>query len=171
MSEANPANALVKEILDRMRDLQKRAEQATDQLDESQVWYRGSPSENAIGNLVLHLVGTMRQSILGGIASLPYIRDRLSEFGAREGVSKAELIEMMKETLDASCRLIESLPQERITEELHIQGIDITVAAVLVGAVSHLGLHVGQIQFISKSLLKEHYQAFKNERRTARPNA
>ncbi len=160
MSEVNLSSAVVKEISDRMRDLLDRAEQAIGQLGESDVWYRGSPSENAIGNLVLHLVGNLRQVILGGLADTPYARDRHAEFNTKQSVSKAELMKMLKETVDASCRVIDSLPAERITQAWRIQDIDTTVTNVLVGVVSHLGLHIGQIQLISKSILKERYQAW-----------
>ena len=76
MSEVNAANALVKEISKRMQILLGRAEQAIGQLDDNQVWYRSHSNDNAIGNLVLHLVGNLRQWILCGIADQPDTRDR-----------------------------------------------------------------------------------------------
>ena len=75
-----------------------------------------------------------------------------------QGLSKAELTKMLKDTVEESCRVIDSLPAARIPEARHIQDTDTTIAYALVMAVSHLGLHVGQIQFIAKSILKERYQ-------------
>ena len=159
MSQTDAAVAIVKEISNRMRALLERAEQAIGQLEDAQLWYRNHSTDNSIGNLVLHLVGNLRQWILGGIEDLPDTRDRPLEFSIKQGVSKTELLEMLHSTVEQSCRAIDSLPTSRITEAKHIQNTETTIAYALVMAVSHLGLHVGQIQFITKGMLKEKFQA------------
>ena len=45
-----------------------RIEACLGKLSEEQVWARGSENENAIGNLVLHLAGNVRQWIVAGDA-------------------------------------------------------------------------------------------------------
>ena len=50
-----------------------------------------------------------------------------------------------------------SLPLERLSDPYHIQGKDTTIAYALIMAVSHLSLHLGQMQFIAKSLLRYGY--------------
>ena len=47
-----------------------RIEACLDKLNEEQVWARGSENENAIGNLVLHLSGNVRQWIVAGSQKL-----------------------------------------------------------------------------------------------------
>jgi len=158
MSEANSADVIVKEIANRMNELLERAESAINQLDDTQVWYRRDPTDNAVGNLVLHLVGNLRQWILGGLADQPDTRDRPVEFSTQSGLSKAELMQMLRETVEASCHIIRNLPADRIAEVKRIQDTNTTIAYAIVMAVSHLGLHVGQIQFITKSFLRERYQ-------------
>jgi hypothetical protein len=158
MAETDAANALVREISGRMKELLGRAELAIAQLDDSQVWYRSNPTDNAIGNLVLHLVGNLRQWILGGLGEQPDTRDRATEFNTTAGLSAAMLTEMLRGTIEECRKTIESFPVKRITETRRIQDTDTTVAYALVMAVSHLGLHVGQIQFIAKSILKDRYQ-------------
>jgi Protein of unknown function (DUF1572) len=158
VSEMNSAEAVVKEIANRMKDLLERAELAIKQLDDAQVWYRRDPTDNAIGNLVLHLVGNLRQWILGGLADHADTRDRPVEFSTQSGLSKAELMHMLRDTVEASCHTIRNLETERITEPRRIQDTDTTIAYAIVMAVSHLGVHVGQIQFITKSLLNDRYQ-------------
>ena len=49
------------------------------------MWARGGENENAIGNLVLHLCGNVRQWIVSGVGGRPDIRDRNAEFDARGG--------------------------------------------------------------------------------------
>ena len=149
---------LISELTARMRLWLDRALVCIDQLDNAQVWYRPNPQSNAVGNLVLHLVGNLRQWILSGIGDLPDTRDRPAEFSAASGRTKEELRNLLKETVEESCRAIDKMPANRVTERKRIQGEDVTIAAALVMAVSHLGLHVGQIQYIGKMLLGSAYQ-------------
>jgi hypothetical protein len=148
---------LISEIVSRMKTWLDRGIRCIDQLDETQLWYRPNRKSNAIGNLVLHLVGNLRQWILGGIDNQADTRDRPAEFSAKSGYSKAQLRDLLKETVEQCCTVIEEMPLSRILEKKTIQGIDTTIGAALVMAVSHLGLHVGQIQYIGKMLLSEAY--------------
>jgi hypothetical protein len=152
------ADALKKEISDRMRLFLRNAARCLAQLDDGKIWYRAHPEENAVGNLVLHLVGNLRQWILGGVGGQPDTRDRPAEFNASTGRSRDELAGMLHGTVEECCRVIDALPATRITEAKRIQDTDTTIAYALVMAVSHLGAHVGQIQFITKSLLREAYK-------------
>lgn len=149
---------MISEIVARMRLWLDRAIQCIDQLDEADMWVRPTPSSNAIGNLVLHLEGNLRQWILGGIGNQPDTRNRPAEFSARSGFSKSELKKLLKDTVYQCCSVIESMPRNRVAETKTIQNEDVTIARALVVAVSHLGLHVGQIQYIGKMLLSESYQ-------------
>ena len=57
-------------------------------LTEEQVWARGGENENAVGNLVLHLAGNVRQWIVSGVGGTPDIRQRDLEFSAREALPR-----------------------------------------------------------------------------------
>jgi hypothetical protein len=148
---------LVREISNRMRRVLGNAEQCLGQLDEGQVWYRAHPSDNAIGNLILHIVGSF-QAVLGIINDRPVSRNRPAEFSATQGKSKDELTSILHETIEEFCRVIESVPSTRLSEVGRIQDFETTMANVLVGAVSHLSVHVGQMQFIAKSMLQKAYK-------------
>ena len=149
---------LISELTARMRLWLDRGLLCIDQLDDTQVWYRPNPQSNAVGNLVLHLVGNLRQWILGGIENLPDTRDRPAEFLAASGRTRVELRGLLKGTVEECCKVIDKMPVSRVTERKRIQGEDVTIAAALMMAVSHLGLHVGQIQYIGKMLLGSAYQ-------------
>src|SRR3954470_19512175 len=60
-------------------------------LTESQIWARGHENENAVGNLVLHLSGNVRQWIMSGLGGQPDVRVRDREFAASSGMSGEEL--------------------------------------------------------------------------------
>ncbi len=135
----------------------ENAEQCLGQLDDRQIWFRRSPRENAIGNLVLHIVGSTDQ-IIHAIERQPDTRNRPTEFSVTGGRSRDELSACLRATLDRCCLLIDSLPPTRLADPYPIQGRDTTVAYALIMAVSHLGLHLGQVQFIAKSLLQDRYR-------------
>jgi hypothetical protein len=52
-------------------------------LSDEQIWMRHGEHENAVGNLMLHLSGNVRQWIISGIAGEPDTRTRDREFAAR----------------------------------------------------------------------------------------
>jgi hypothetical protein len=151
------AQLLLTEIVARMRIWLDRAIHCINQLDDVQVWYRPNDESNAIGNLVLHLVGNLKQWIIGAIGNHPDTRDRPAEFNAESGHSKLMLLDLLKETVEDACTTIEEMPPNRVIEAKRIQGMDVTLANAVVMAVSHIGLHVGQIQYIGKMLLSDSY--------------
>src|SRR5208282_2022671 len=120
---------LVGEISSRMRRVLGNGEQCLGQLDEGQVWYRAHPRDNAIGNLILHIVGSF-QAVLGLIGDQPVSRNRSAEFSATQGKSKDELTRMLHETIEEFCRVIESVPSTRISETRRIQDFETTMANV-----------------------------------------
>src|SRR5262245_7234497 len=69
------------------------------QLTDAQVWVRERPDMNAIGNLVLHLTGNVRQLIVCNLSGEPDDRNRPAEFAAREPIPKAELLHRLNETV------------------------------------------------------------------------
>ena len=48
-----------------------RIETCADKLTLEQIWTRGTQNENAVGNLMLHLAGNVRQWILHGVGGQP----------------------------------------------------------------------------------------------------
>lgn len=154
----DPAGLVVREIVGLMRVWLERAEACMDQLADTHMWYRPNQASNAIGNLVLHLVGNLRQWVLSGVGGQPDTRDRPAEFSATSGLTKRELMTLLHEVVEQSCDVIDHMPSERLLEKKTIQGNEVTLAYALVMAASHLGLHVGQIQYIGKVLLSDSYK-------------
>src|SRR5579871_1711599 len=74
-------------------------------LNAEQVWARGNENENAIGNLVLHLCGNVRQWIIAGIGGKPDIRVRDREFTARGDVEPAELASRLRATVEEAAEV------------------------------------------------------------------
>src|SRR5438270_3429345 len=111
----------------RLRQSLDRIDKCVARLTEDQVWSRGHESENSVGNLLLHLGGNVRQWLIAGVGGTPDTRDRDSEFNARSGPGKAELVERLRGTVEEACGIVEGLPAPRFEETVHIQKYDLTV--------------------------------------------
>jgi len=137
---------------DKLRQYTGRIETCLGMLNEEQVWARGGENENAVGNLVLHLCGNVRQWIVAGVGGRPDIRDRDLEFSARGGVSSAELVERLRATVEEASRVIGAVTGERMAERLVIQGYSVSVMEAIYHVVEHFSMHTGQIIFATKLL-------------------
>ncbi len=124
-------------------------------LSEDQIWSRGSDNENAVGNLVLHLCGNLRQWIGYGVAGLADVRKRDAEFEARGNVPADELRRRLETVVGEARATIEGLSPERLLETTNVQGYDVTVLEAVYHAVEHFAQHTGQILYATKLLLHE----------------
>jgi len=122
------------------------------QLSEDQVWARGGDNENAIGNLVLHLCGNVRQWIIGGVGGAPDVRKRDTEFAARGGLSTRELRDRLAATVAEATQIIEAVTAARMLDPLLIQGYDVSGLEAIYHVVEHFSGHTGQIIFATKML-------------------
>jgi uncharacterized damage-inducible protein DinB len=126
-------------------------EECIAKLTPEQVWQRGGESQNAVGNLLLHLTGNIRQWILTGVAGEPLHRNRDAEFSARGGEPPAVLMRHLSETVHKACDVIERLPPYRLMETLRIQEHEVSVLESIYHVVEHFSGHTGQIILLTKA--------------------
>jgi uncharacterized damage-inducible protein DinB len=141
--------------VEKLRQSEARINYCLDRLSPQQIWWRGSDETNAVGNLVLHLCGNVRQWIIAPVAGNPDNRDRDSEFSARDGSDGKTLHAMLTATLDEAVAVIEAVAPERLSERIRVQGYDKTVLEAIYHVVEHFSLHTGQILYITKLLRNE----------------
>src|SRR5258708_32799036 len=65
-------------------------------LNDAQVWERHGAHENAVGNLVLHLCGNMRQWVMHGVGGAKDVRGREAGCSAEGGRGGAGLMEVLR---------------------------------------------------------------------------
>jgi hypothetical protein len=131
------------------------------QLTDEQVWWRPHPGNNALGNIVLHLCGNMRQWLIDGIRGLANHRDRPGEFADREPHHKESLMAMLDATVAEADAVLKSLSPglpASLMEPRRVQGFDINVMAAIHDAVPHVGGHAQEIVWITRLLLGERYR-------------
>ncbi len=136
----------------KLRQLEGRIASCLDSLSPEQVWSRHGEHENAVGNLILHLCGNLRQWIIAGVGGAPDTRMRDAEFSARDGPASAELRGRLHDTVAESVAVIERLSDEQLARRLVIQGYDVSVLEAVYHVVEHFSMHTGQILFAVKML-------------------
>jgi uncharacterized damage-inducible protein DinB len=136
----------------KLRQLAARIDDCLGRLTDHQVWIRGSDTENAIGNLVLHLCGNVSQWILCGVGGEPDSRDRDREFQAKEGAGPEELAARLQSVIEKATAVLAHVTPERLAQPVTIQGYDVTVMECIYHVVEHFSGHTGQIIFATKAL-------------------
>lgn len=134
----------------KLRQQCSQIEACTAKLTPEQVWRRGGERQNAIGNLLLHLTGNVRQWILAGVGGQPAARDRDAEFAARNGPVPQQLTAALRAAVEDAAGLIEALPEARLTETVEIQGHHVSVLEAVYHVVEHFSGHAGQIIVLTK---------------------
>ena len=136
----------------KLRQLTERIEDCLSRLNDDQIWSRGGPSENAVGNLVLHLNGNVRQWILSAIAGDADTRRRDAEFAAAGALSKDALRATLRTTVEQAVAVLDALPAHRLTGSISPQNYSVTVLEAVYHVVEHFSGHTGQIIFATKML-------------------
>jgi uncharacterized damage-inducible protein DinB len=145
---------------------------AVDSLDDEQVWRRPNESSNGVGNLLLHMSGNIRQWIVSGVGGAEDRRYRASEFTARGSVSKAELMGLVKTTLDEADAVLAEIegecaaansdaPLQRVCTA---QSYEVTVFDAVFHVVEHFSYHTGQIIFAAKWLAEGRVRFYDDRR-------
>ena len=153
--ESSLASAFLDFSARKLEQYAARIEDCLRRLSEDQIWQRGSENQNAVGNLVLHLCGNLRQWIGHGAAGMPDVRDRDCEFAARGGLSREELASRLREVVTLATGILHGLPHERLLETTVLQGYQVTVLEAIYHAVEHFSMHTGQIIYATKAMTGE----------------
>lgn len=126
-----------------------------DRLDEDQVWQKPNSNSNSIGNLILHLCGNIRQYAISSLGNLLDDRERDQEFSASGGVSKSELFDNLKSTIEEACDVINHQSEEDLLKIRNVQGFELSGIGVIIHVVEHLSYHTGQIAYWTKILTED----------------
>ena len=137
---------------DKLNQLTARIEACLGSLSEEQIWSRSGERENAIGNLVLHLTGNVRQWIVAALGGQAFARDRDSEFSARGGRPIAEIMAALRETVGNAVQVIADLDTDHLTRTYEIQKRRVSGVEAVYHVVEHFAEHTGQIIFATKRM-------------------
>jgi hypothetical protein len=129
-----------------------RLEVCMSKLTDEQIWMRAHETDNACGNLCLHLAGNVRQWIIANLGGEPDRRTRDAEFAARSSLSGAELTTRLRETVDTAVKIIRAMTPQRLVARHTIQGYEVSGLGAIFHVTEHFSGHTGQIILLTKML-------------------
>jgi len=138
--------------VNKLGQMEKHVDSCLRRLSEEQIWQRGGAHENAVGNLILHLCGNMRQWIMYGVDRQPDVRVRDAEFSADGGMSRDELLALFSGTVGEASKILAALAPERLLERTNPQHGEVAVLDAIYQVVGHVQQHVGQIILLTKQM-------------------
>lgn len=141
----------------KLEQLSSRIAVCLDAMSEDQIWLRSGENANAAGNLVLHLCGNVRQWIGSGVGDMPDRRVRDLEFSTRSGVSRDELKQRLRSTIEEAVAIIRVVPEAKIDQIITVQGNQLKVSQAIYNVVEHFSGHTGQIVFQAKALTETNF--------------
>jgi hypothetical protein len=152
------ADVVVHETAKCFDDCLAKIRHCLDQLSDEQVWWRPDNEMNAIGNLLLHLTGNVRQWIVAGLGNAPDIRQRPREFAERGPIPKARLLADLEAVVgDAKAALSRCRPDDLLAHR-RIQGFDVTGLGAIFDSVPHFKGHTQEIICLTRLQLGPQYQ-------------
>jgi hypothetical protein len=134
-------------------------------LNREQLWRRVNAHSNSVANLLLHLNGNVRQWVIGGLAGREIVRDRQTEFDARDGAASgtagenagdgtgAAMVAALHGTLREACGVIRGMEEAHLAWDYVIQGYHVSGAAAVMHVLEHFAFHTGQIVTMTKAML------------------
>jgi uncharacterized damage-inducible protein DinB len=156
---------------DKLAENLDRIDACLTELPPHALWARDSENENAVGNLLLHLNGNVRQWILSGVGAQPDERDRQREFTTRAGADASVLFATLGRTVGDAIAVIRSLPHPRLAEAVTIQGYDTTVLSAIFHVVEHFSGHTYQIILLTKRFTRKDLGFYRYLDKTGRKEA
>ncbi len=125
---------------------------AVAQLSDEQIWWRPNEQSNSIGNLILHLTGSLNHYLNRQIGGFEYNRDREAEFAERTHIPREELMARFDEMVSNGIKAFDNLTLERLGDPSNEPRMSTFVVEDIVGIVTHISAHTAQILYIAKML-------------------
>jgi uncharacterized damage-inducible protein DinB len=147
---ASPTLEALRARIARVLPAQVRA--AVEKLDEEQIWWRPNDKSNSVGNLVLHLSGSLNHYLNRNIGGLDYNRDRDAEFAARGPMPKQQLMAIFDDMVAKADQTLAKVTSDSLTGPSTDPERNTYLIEDLVGILTHVSTHTGQILWITKML-------------------
>ena len=124
--------------------------QCLDVITDQDLWWRPDEKSNALGNILLHLIGSNRLYVGYGVGARALERDRAAEFTARGNPGRAAVVTAWDETVHMMRQVFDSLQPSQMMETTDRTGKVTTIASILLHASHHTAAHLGQVVWITK---------------------
>jgi hypothetical protein len=142
------------------RDLKKLKLEIESYSSQEKLWHVENNIANSAGNLCLHLVGNLNTYIGKELGKTSYVRNRDLEF-SQKGLPKEELIRRINDTITVVDNTLSSLENKDLSEEFPVKVFEekTSIEYMLIHLATHLGYHLGQINYHRRLLDLTHVHA------------
>src|SRR5215212_6786111 len=123
---------------------------AVEMLTDEQIWWRPNETSNSVGNLVLHLAGSLNHYLNRNLGGLDYDRDRDAEFAERREIPRAELLAAFDAMVTNAEKTFDGLTPESLEAPSPEPKMHHVVLQDLINITVHIANHAGQIVWIAK---------------------
>jgi uncharacterized damage-inducible protein DinB len=147
---ASPTLEAIRVRITRVLPAQVRT--ALEKLDEEQIWWRPNEKSNSVGNLVLHLSGSLNLYLNKHIGGIDYRRDRDAEFAERGPMPKQELLRVFNDMVSKAEQTFAKITPDALTGPATDPEKNTLLIEDLIGILTHVANHTGQILWITKML-------------------
>lgn len=115
---------------------------------ESDLWLKTGELPNSAGNLCLHICGNLQHYIGAVLGQSGYVRRRDEEF-TLQNVPADELTAEIDKTIAVVSKTLEDLKEASLVKNYpqEVFGKPMTTEFFLVHLTSHLGYHLGQVNY------------------------
>src|SRR5262245_50700929 len=140
-----------------LRGCLERIEHCVKQLSEEQVWWRPNPKMNAIGNLLLHLSGNLRQWLVAGVGGAKDERRRQEEFDQRAPIAKAERLAKLRTVIADAEAAVTKQTEADLLRVRPVQQYETTALTAIFHGVCHLEGHAQEIICMTRMIVGDKY--------------
>lgn len=134
------------------RIIPRQISECVEQLNDEQLWWRPNEEANSVGNLVLHLSGSIRHYLSREIAGVEFKRDRASEFAERGPLPKSDLLSIWNEAVQEVSRVLDGFDPSRFVQTTSEPQYVPTMFDLIYNVSIHMATHAGQIVWVTKML-------------------
>ena len=121
-----------------------------DQLSDDEIWSRPNEQSNSVGNLVLHLTGSLNHYLNHKLGTLEFHRDRPAEFAERRRIPKEELRTRFDEMVRQAELTFAWITAGQLMKPSPEPKMNRYVVEDLLNIGVHMSTHTGQILWITK---------------------
>ena len=133
------------EIFD--RDLKKLKEEILLYKSDADLWKLSPGIANSTGTLALHIAGNIHHFIGAVLGKSGYVRQREKEFADRN-VSRDILVKGLDDSIVIVNKILPMITDAQLEQDYPIEFMGKRkTASVLIILVSHLGYHLGQVNY------------------------
>jgi hypothetical protein len=138
------------------RHLAQLKKEITDYTNEDDLWKVDGEILNSAGTLCLHLCGNLQHFVGAVLGNSGYIRQRDEEFSLRN-VPVNDLLALVDTTMHIVAETLNHLSEEVIKNDYpqEVFGKPMATEYFLIHLTSHLGYHLGQINYHRRLLGSE----------------